>query len=208
VVEAALRSLFPPAIGTAVLRIGAADGLWPGEAAAVAGAVPQRRAEFAAGRSAARLALAQLGLPPVALPMGADRAPLWPGGICGAISHAAGLALAVVARDRAVGVDLEPDAPIAPDLWDSLCAPGELQRLPLEGRGQAVTRVFVAKEAVFKAQRPEARAMFGFDAVEIALAGDSFDAHLLQDAGAFRAGQRLRGGVLTVGGVVLAGVTA
>jgi 4'-phosphopantetheinyl transferase EntD len=71
---------------------------------------PSRRREFAAGRLAARTALQRLGLPPAAIPAGADRAPVWPEGIAGSITHAGGIALAAAGRAgpvKVLGIDME-----------------------------------------------------------------------------------------------------
>ena len=60
--------------------------LFPDEQAAVSRAVEKRRAEFAAGRSLARIALTEIGHAPCAIAQ-ADRAPVWPLGIVGSITH-------------------------------------------------------------------------------------------------------------------------
>ncbi|MDP3194721.1 4'-phosphopantetheinyl transferase [Tabrizicola sp.] len=206
-VEVALRALFPASVAVAVERIGRAEpaSLWPEEKSAVAGAVPRRLAEFAAGRTAARRVLAALGHPPAALPMGADRAALWPPGLCGSIAHDADLAVAVGRHGAPLGVDLEPDAPLEPELWPVFCSPDELRRL--EGdTARLVRQVFCAKEAVFKAQPPDARAMFGFDALAVTLAEGAFNAQFRASIGPFRAGQLLTGRLALVDGVILAGV--
>lgn len=207
-IEAALRALFPAQVAVALCTLAAADprDLWPEESAAVSGAVPRRLAEFTAGRQAARTALAVLGQAPVALPMGPDRAAIWPEGIAGSIAHAAGLAVAVARRGAPLGVDVEEDSPLPDDLWPTLTSPEERAAFPPGDTGQQVRRVFAAKEAVFKAQPQGARAMFGFDAVRVTLVEDGFDAQFLVDAGAFRTGERLRGRLALVEGLVLAGV--
>lgn len=206
-VEAALRALFPAGVAVAAEQIGQADpaSLWPEEQPAVTGAVPQRLAEFAAGRSAARRVLAALGHPPTALPMGPDRAALWPAGLGGSIAHAADLAVAVGRQGAPLGVDLEPDAPLEAELWPVFCSPDELGRLTGD-TGRRVRQVFCAKEAVFKAQPPDARAMFGFDAVDVTLAEGSFNAQFRASVGVFQAGQVLTGKLALVDSVILAGV--
>ena len=206
-VEMALKALFPPDVAVAAERIGAYDPatLWPEEQQAMAGAVPRRLAEFAAGRVAARRVLHSLGHPPAALPIGPDRAALWPAGLCGSIAHDADLALAVARRGAPLGIDLEPDAPLEDTLWPVICSPEELQRLTGD-TARLVRRVFCAKEAVFKAQDPAARALFGFEAVAVTLVEDGFDAQFRADVGAFRSGQVLTGRLALVDGLVLAGV--
>ena len=72
----ALRAMLPPGLALAGSDPRAApDRLWPAEATATARMTPARLREFAAGRRAARAAMAALGLPPAAIPMGATRAP-------------------------------------------------------------------------------------------------------------------------------------
>ncbi|MBN8630753.1 MAG: 4'-phosphopantetheinyl transferase superfamily protein [Rhodobacterales bacterium] len=207
-VETALRSLFPDKVAVAAERIVSPDAkaLWPGEHAGIAGAVASRLAEFVAGRTAARRVLRALGQPEQALPMGPDRAAIWPDGIAGSIAHAAGIAVAVGWRGAAVGVDIEADAEIAPDLWEIVCRPEELGRLAHDGTGRLVQHIYCAKEAVFKAQEPGRRAMFGHEVLSVTLAGTRFDAHVLKEAGAFQAGQIVRGRMALLDGLVLAGV--
>ena len=207
-VEVALRSLFPIEVAVAAERIVPAspDLLWPEERPAVVGAVPSRLAEFIAGRTAARHVLQALGYPPLALPMGPDRAALWPQGIAGSIAHAAGVAVAVARHGAPLGIDIEDETGLQSDLWSIICRPEELQRLGQENMGQAVKRIFCAKEAVFKAQHPAARALFGHETLDVTLAETSFNAQFLTDAGAFRAGQTVPGRIALVEGVILAGV--
>ena len=207
-VEAWLRRLFPGKVAVAAEIIGPslAGTLWPEEQAAISGAVPSRRAEFSAGRTAARRALALLGLPPLALPMAPDRAATWPEGISGSIAHAAGLAVAVARQGAPLGVDIEDDTGIAPDLWPIICLPEELQRLGKSDTATQVKRIFCAKEAVFKAQAPASRVLFGHEILSVTLAEDHFDAQFLTDAGAFRAGQTVRGRIVVQDGLVLTGV--
>lgn len=207
VVEAALRALFPAGVAVAVEPVGRGDtaNLWPEERTAIQGAVPKRLAEFAAGRRAARKALLALGHPPGPLPVGPDRAAVWPMGLSGSIAHDARLAVAVARVGAPLGVDLEPDAPLEAGLWSSICSDRELLRLSGD-TGRLVRRIFCAKEAVFKAQDPHTRGLFGFEALDVTLAAAGFHAQFCADAGSFRAGQVLSGRLAAVGGIILAGV--
>jgi 4'-phosphopantetheinyl transferase EntD len=208
-VEAALATLFPLHVAVAAERISPSQNhaLWPEELASIAGAVPARRAEFAAGRTAARRCLAALGRVPGGLAIGKDRAAIWPNGVFGSISHAHGLAVAAAGLSAPLGVDLELDEAIEPDLWPVVCTADELAMLPRDDPGRWVRRAFAAKEAVFKAQAPEERVMFGFDAVQITLAGEAFVARFLQDQGRFATGTEIGGRLAYVQGLVLAGVS-
>lgn len=78
-----------------------------------------RAREFAAGRSAARMAMELLGHPLRPVLQGDDRAPIWPVGLTGAITHTARDALAIVTDDpaiRALGLDMEPQC-----RWNPIC---------------------------------------------------------------------------------------
>ena len=167
----ALRTVrFPEGLGWAVREAtGDLDALFAEERVAVSKAIPARIAEFVGGRRAARAAMAQLGLPACAIPARSDRAPHWPEGVLGSISHAGPVCLAVVGRraDWAmIGIDLEPDRPMAAELVPEIAAPDELAALAPLPRTLAATRIFSAKEAAYKAQYPVTRALFGFDAMQ------------------------------------------
>ncbi|MFP8781471.1 4'-phosphopantetheinyl transferase family protein [Hydrogenophaga sp. RWCD_12] len=164
--------------------------LTPDEYAAVSAAIAHRQREFAAGRSAARLAMHRLGRPGAALPADPDRSPRWPQGLVGSISHSRTTCIAIVAlreHCRSVGVDVEPDRDLPRELWDLICRPDELQRvsdLPEAERARWVTRVFCAKEAYYKWVYPQIHALLDFQdvAIEMALTLDDtrFVAHPLQ----------------------------
>ena len=94
---------------------------------------------------------------------------------------------------------------IRDSLWPILCGPEELRRLGGDA-GKEVKRLFCAKEAVFKAQVPERRVLFGHEILAVTLADDHFDAQFLTNAGAFQAGQIVRGRIAVADGLVLAGV--
>ncbi|SDY49703.1 4'-phosphopantetheinyl transferase family protein [Citreimonas salinaria] len=138
------------------------DALWPDEALAMTRARAPRRADFVAGRIAARAALVRMGLPAGAIRQGADRAPVWPEGVVGSITHAGGLAVAAVGRSTdwaGVGLDLERDTPLDAETGAAILRTDEGQTDPLA--------TFGAKEAAFKAQFPATGAMIGFDAARV-----------------------------------------
>ncbi|MEP2639453.1 4'-phosphopantetheinyl transferase superfamily protein [Roseobacter sp.] len=116
-------------------------------------AVPKRRGEFLAGRLCATLALRDAGC---AGAVGrAGRAPVWPHGWAGSISHAGDLAMAVVSKNHArVGVDCE--AVFCDDVMqqvaDVVLHPAEYAARPNDmGLRHFATLAFSAKEAAFKA---------------------------------------------------------
>lgn len=188
----ALRAVLPDglAIGWADPRL--ATPLWPGEAIA---AVPKRQLEFAAGRAAARAAMAELGFGAAAIPMAADRAPVWPDGVVGSISHSASACLAIVGRSadwRGIGLDIEPATPLPPDLWPTVL--GHTERAALgENPGLQAKLIFTAKEAAYKAQYPQSRVLFGFETLQVRLGPADFTATFTEAVPPFVLGESLQG---------------
>jgi 4'-phosphopantetheinyl transferase EntD len=128
-----------------------------------------RRAEFAAGRYCARLALARLGVTPAPIPVGPGRAPAFPPGITGTISHAAGLAAAAVARTpRLLGIDIEAALDLPAEVLGRVCAPAEIALGPDDlPPGVWARVVFSAKESVYKAVAGAAGRFIDFDEVRV-----------------------------------------
>lgn len=172
-----IGDLFGPDVLTASLAMEAADpdALPAGEAALAARFAPGRRREFAAGRQCARRLLAELGAGAPLLLVGEFRAPGWPPGVVGSISHGAGLCVVAVARCGAVrglGVDVESDAPLGEALRRRVCSDGEARRLAgagAEEAGRLAKLLFSAKEAVYKCVHPLLQRPLGLRAVEVRL---------------------------------------
>ncbi|MDH6131113.1 4'-phosphopantetheinyl transferase EntD [Kitasatospora sp. MAA4] len=136
--------------------------LYEQEMALVADAVEQRRREFATVRGCARTALARLGVEPAPILPGRRGAPTWPQGVVGSMTHCAGYRAAALARaDRltVIGIDAEPNQPIA--------SRGALELVTVEQERQWLARlaadrpevswdrlVFSAKESVYKVWYP------------------------------------------------------
>jgi 4'-phosphopantetheinyl transferase EntD len=126
-----IAGLLPPAVAAAESTgrpAGAAPGLFPAEAEAVRTAGPRRRAEFAAGRSCARAALAALGVAAGPILPGPAGQPLWPAGVTGSITHCAGYQACAVARTKdvaAIGIDAEPDAALPAGLIETVATAPE-----------------------------------------------------------------------------------
>jgi 4'-phosphopantetheinyl transferase EntD len=180
---------------------GPADSAWEIERHLVATAVPRRRAEFFAGRDAARAALAELGMAPVGIGRRADRSPDWPDGVIGSLTHTQGLVAAVVAGPNGrgaaatrsgsnpgvgIGLDAEVDRPLPIAVVDRVLDPVERSAL-----GDHVDRdgvvVFSIKEAVFKALNPLTGRWLEFEDVSVRMradghaSGGSFEARLSPD---------------------------
>src|SRR5918999_3630084 len=157
------------------------------EAAAVAGAEAERRREFGTVRWCARKALRQLGVPAAPILPDGNRAPRWPIGVVGSMTHCAGYRAAVVAGSgelRGVGIDAEPHAALPADVLDFVLRDEERTRLlTLAGAdpGWHWDRVvFCAKEAVYKAWFPLTGRWLDFEDVSITVHPDgTFEARLL-----------------------------
>lgn len=127
-------------------------------------AVTKRQVEFIAGRVAACDALQAAGVTPQMLAVGEHRAPRWPQGVVGSISHNENLALAVAQRVESgadallLGVDVESriDNRSLPAIQSTIATAQEaaiLARVSLNA-AQCVTTLFSAKESLFKALYP------------------------------------------------------
>lgn len=181
------------------------------ERGATPGMVPQRLREFAAGRAAARQAMAGLGFTGHAVPAGADRAPCWPPGVTGSIGHCADCCVAVAGASgqwRSLGVDIEPDIALPTELIGTICDDAELGWLAAqEGarHGRLARAIFSAKECAYKAQYPLTRTLLGFEALRVApdpVAG-RFTATFTVATGPFSAGDTLQGGLAMADGHIL-----
>jgi len=166
--------LFPATVVAAQMcEPGDAALLLPGEREAIAHAVPKRIQEFTAGRLCARRALAEFGIRDFALRMGADRQPVWPEGFAGSITHTDAWCVAVVADQTAfmgVGVDSEVVGRVGPRVLPRICTTAEsewLKGLAPAEHDRALTLVFAAKEAFYKAQYPSTRERLSFRDVAI-----------------------------------------
>jgi len=218
--DAAVRALFPPAVAVVVASEG--DPAWtaplfPGEASLVAAAVEKRQREFAAGRWCARRAMRKLGQKAVELLVGEGRAPRWPEGLVGSITHCTGFCAAAVAHEgvvRSLGIDAEPMEPLEARLHDLVSTPSERTRFASLGLGACATKaIFSIKESVYKAYYPLAGSFLDFLDVELE-AGPGpgqYRAHPVRDdapsadgrrelEGRFHAGDRI-----VVPGCVIAG---
>jgi 4'-phosphopantetheinyl transferase EntD len=188
--------------------------LFPGERAAIAGAVARRRMEFATARACARAALARLGEPQVPILRGPRGAPQWPAGVTGSITHCDGYRAAAVARTShavALGLDAEPNETLPDGVPGTIALEEEraqIAGLAANEPGICWDRLlFCAKESVYKAWFPLTRRWLDFKAAHITIdpADGTFTAALLVP-GPLVAGSPLR--VLRGRGLVGQGMVA
>jgi enterobactin synthetase component D len=136
--------------------------------------IDKRKAEFLAGRFCAREALRQLTGLAYTPAVGTDRAPCWPAGIVGSISHGhhrAGAVVAHASQWRGLGLDIEQ--PLSLERADALAkeifAPAErlrYQQLPDAQRALQASLTFSLKESLFKALYPLVGRHFYFQDAE------------------------------------------
>lgn len=129
------------------------DLLWLPHHALLERSGKKRQAEHLAGRIAAVYALRTVGEKSVP-GIGENRAPLWPIGLYGSISHCGQTAVAIVSHSP-VGIDIEEvmNVSLAESLAEQVASSAELTNLraasipfPL-----ALTLAFSAKESLYKA---------------------------------------------------------
>ena len=164
----------------------------PDEAAQVHGAAHRRRVEFATGRSCARRALARMNIGDFALRNDpASRAPRWPGGVVGSITHTGGVpggycgvAVASTRDVLAVGFDAEVGESLSPDIWSRILTSTEAERLltfPPSRRHRLARLAFSAKECFYKAQFPLTHRFLEFEDVEVSVdeGSSTFDVRVI-----------------------------
>lgn len=186
------------------------SGAFPAEIDELPRAVEKRRREYIAGRVAAHRAMEKLGLTARPVLANRSRAPSWPRGLTGSLSHNDTTCVAAVARSsqvRSLGVDVEDDAPLAADLVATVCTLEErawLATQPEAARGHLAKLIFSAKEAVYKCQYPVSHRVLEFTAVLVTPDTDTgqFEATFLERSGPFPAHARLDGRFAVAGGLI------
>lgn len=146
--------------------------LFPEERRVVEHAVISRVREFATGRLLARQLLRRLGYSDMPLLPGADRCPVWPAGATGSISHTSDLcvvAVALTSEATAIGIDVEPFAPLESELFPLVFVESESRWLAAQPSSQQpflARALFSAKECYYKCQYPLTRRVLEFRDVE------------------------------------------
>lgn len=196
-----IEQIVGPLVAVAETREDFPDaGLFPGEEAAVARAVPKRRMEYTTARACAREAMMRLGLRPVAILSGQRGEPCWPRQLVGSITHCDGYRGAVLGRRRevaSIGIDAEPNAPLPDLVLEAVSLPEERAWIAACLRSHPQVSwdrlLFSAKESVYKVWYPLAPGYLDFSHAAITVDPDrgAFTARLLVP------GPRLGGETLT-----------
>ncbi|GAA4533424.1 MULTISPECIES: 4'-phosphopantetheinyl transferase PptT [Mycobacterium] len=143
----------------------------PEEEPLIAKSVAKRRNEFVTVRHCARVALGELGLPPVPILKGEKGEPCWPDGVVGSLTHCTGYRGAVVGRTeavRSVGIDAEPHDVLPDGVLNAISLPEERHEMTTLPAGLHWDRIlFCAKEATYKAWFPLTKRWLGFEDAHI-----------------------------------------
>ncbi len=151
---------------------------------ALQGAVAKRQAEYLAGRVCAREALHRLTGSVSSPGWQAGRAPRWPAGVCGSISHTQDEALAVVAlRQDYIGLGVDRERYLSGtqvrELADNILTPAELAQLAhCTDTALRTTLAFSLKESLFKALYPLVGCYFDFQDAQVSAWTDTGTARL------------------------------
>jgi 4'-phosphopantetheinyl transferase EntD len=203
-----LMSSVLPSTGTSEENLASAElysdppGLapMPEEEPLIARSVAKRRNEFITVRHCARLALGELGFPPVPILKGDKGEPCWPDGVVGSLTHCTGYRGAVVGRGamvRSVGVDAEPHDVLPNGVLDAISLAAErreIEAMAALPAGMHWDRIlFCAKEATYKAWFPLTKRWLGFADAHI-----TFDIDGSGSAGSFES-------VILIDGATLSG---
>lgn len=165
-------------------------------------AADKRKTEYLAGRICAREAVNYITGHAAAPALGADRAPCWPRGTVGSVTHSHGWAAAIVASSQhylSLGLDAEAllSDSRATKLARKILTTSERQRFRLDlatRPGRLITLAFSVKESLFKALYPLTQKRFYFEDAELLeWTEDGYaTVRLLTDlSGDWRAGQQL-----------------
>jgi 4'-phosphopantetheinyl transferase EntD len=149
----------------------------PEEEPLIAKSVAKRRNEFITVRHCARIAMAELGVPPVPILKGDKGQPCWPEGVVGSLTHCTGYRGAVVGRAgavRSVGIDAEPHDVLPDGVLGAIALDDERQEIAALPGGLHWDRIlFCAKEATYKAWFPLTERWLGFEDAHIVFDPDS-----------------------------------
>ncbi len=137
----------------------------------------KRLNDFKASRYCAKNALKQTGITNFPLLINQHRAPIWPRGIVGSLSHCENLCIAVIASQKEItgfGIDIESLAPLKSELLPLICSSKEIDLLNNTNNSLINAKIlFSIKESIFKCLHPSVEVWIDFKDVELELNGES-----------------------------------
>jgi 4'-phosphopantetheinyl transferase EntD len=172
--QRAIDSLAVPGllIGHRVISQGDELALLHEEMASLSFPTLERRRASGAARRVARELMNSMGLSGLPILRSTFGTPIWPAGVVGSMAHDDRIAVAAVGLRRdvdAVGIDIEPVAPLPPDMLELIATPRERHAIADNPLGAKL--LFVSKEAVYKAAYPLDHEFLDFHDIEVDLAG-------------------------------------
>ena len=163
-----LQSILPPNCFSCVEVINNTNSdseftLYPEELALTKKMSSKRLYDFSSGRYAARKLLLNYEIEKHPILIGENRAPIWPTGIIGSISHSENLCIAVISDKKAlnsIGVDIESSKRINADILPLICNEEEISHIKLLEKASNINiltnakLIFSIKESLFKCLNP------------------------------------------------------
>ena len=165
-------------------------------------AVTKRKAEYLAGRHVAQQSLYKLDGSLCDIPIGVNRAPVWPSHCLGSISHTSDIAVCAVTNQQDnvyLGLDVEMtlSKQSRQDIESLITFDSEITHFQsaFENREALVTFIFSAKESLFKALYPFVNVYFDFlDAEIISVDNEQFEIRLVNSINAtYKKGMTFKG---------------
>ncbi len=138
----------------------------------LARAVDKRRADYLAGRILVQRAFDHFDAPHAPLHNAPDRAPLWPDGWAGSLSHSRSTCACILSTNTNlhIGIDVETRLSSASEAAVRQVALSDTESALIAGHPEAAHLtglIFCAKETLFKALYPMVQRVFGFDSAQI-----------------------------------------
>jgi enterobactin synthetase component D len=106
----------------------------------------------------------------LSLPVGESKAPVWPHGAVGSISHSRNMAGAAVAKKEdllGVGIDFESRKRIKEETARIILTERDIKSVSGLSEHDHLTLIFSAKESLYKALYPVVRVFFGFNTAAV-----------------------------------------
>jgi 4'-phosphopantetheinyl transferase EntD len=172
--QSAIDALAVPGllIGHRVISQGDELALLHEEIASLSFPAIERRRASGAARRVARELMKSMGFAGLPILRSTSGAPIWPAGVVGSMAHDDRIAVAAVGLRRdldAIGIDIEPAAPLQPDILELIVTPRERREIANNPLGAKL--LFAIKEAVYKAAYPLDNEFLDFQDIEVDLVG-------------------------------------
>jgi 4'-phosphopantetheinyl transferase EntD len=158
-------------IGHRIISHGDELALLPDEMASLSFPAIERRRASGAARRVARELMYSMGFASLPILKSTSGAPIWPAGVVGSMSHDDQIAVAAVGLRcdlDAVGIDIEPVAPLSQDMLELIATPRERRAIADNLLGAKI--LFAIKEAVYKASYLLDNEFLDFHDIEVDLA--------------------------------------